>query len=330
MHEFNFSEGELLLVNKPLRWTSFDVVEKLKRTLGIRKIKIGHAGTLDPLATGLLMVCTGKMTKSIDSFQAQEKEYTGEMTFGATRPSYDMESDIDAEFDLSEFDVELLQAATLAFTGEIEQVSPTYSALKINGERAYKMVRRGEVPVMKSRKVIIDHFSVNTENFPLVSFRVVCSKGTYIRSLVHDLAASLGSGAYLSELTRTRIGDYSLVGAWNLEELIGEIRLTRGMPAAKEPNNHVFQAKRVRAYHHNHAAYSPSVLDTRAYQAGTVLSPLRHAVTTDSSVSTDSSVFKDGQEHWQAAYSGTDTAKNTETDPLLAEVIDHDIISVKG
>lgn len=257
MHEFDFSAGELLLIDKPLRWTSFDVVEKLKRTIGIRKIKIGHAGTLDPLATGLLLVCTGKMTKSIDSYQAQEKEYTGEMIVGATRPSYDMESEIDAEFDITGLDTHILENATINFTGDIEQVSPTYSALKINGERAYKLVRRGEVPLMKSRQVFINEFKLDTTKFPEVKFKIVCSKGTYIRSLVHDLAKSVDSGAYLNELTRTRIGNFYLGNAWNLEELIAAIRVFRGMPAAKEPNNHVFQAKRIRAYHHNHGAYSP-------------------------------------------------------------------------
>lgn len=261
MHEFNFSAGELLLIDKPLRWTSFDVVEKLKRTIGIRKIKIGHAGTLDPLATGLLLVCTGKMTKSIDAYQAQEKEYTGEMIVGATRPSYDMESEIDAEFDTSGLDTNLLEQATAGFTGEIEQISPTYSALKINGERAYKIVRRGEVPVMKSRQVFIKEFTLDTEKFPEVRFKITCSKGTYIRSLVHDLAKSVDSGAYLNQLTRTRIGEFNLTEAWNLEELISAIRVSRGLPAAKEPNNHVFQAKRVRAYHHHHAAYSPQTGD---------------------------------------------------------------------
>ncbi len=257
MYEFDFSAGELLLIDKPLRWTSFDVVEKLKRTIGIRKIKIGHAGTLDPLATGLLLVCTGKMTKSIDSYQAQEKEYTGEMIVGATRPSYDMESEIDAEFDITVFDTHILKNATANFTGDIEQVSPTYSALKINGERAYKLVRRGEVPLMKSRQIFIKEFKLDTTRFPEVKFKIICSKGTYIRSLVHDLAKSVNSGAYLNELTRTRIGEFQLCNAWNLEELIAAIRVSRGIPANKEPNNHIFQAKRVRAYHHNHAAYSP-------------------------------------------------------------------------
>lgn len=257
MHEFDFSAGELLLIDKPLRWTSFDVVEKLKRTIGIRKIKIGHAGTLDPLATGLLLVCTGKMTKSIDCYQAQEKEYSGEMIVGATRPSYDMESEIDAEFDITGLDRHILENATTNFTGDIEQVSPIYSALKINGERAYKLVRRGEVPLMKSRQVFIKEFKIETTKFPEVKFKIVCSKGTYIRSLVHDLAKSIDSGAYLNELTRTRIGDFHLGDAWNLEELIAAIRVFRGMPEAKEPNNHVFQAKRIRAYHHKHAAYSP-------------------------------------------------------------------------
>jgi len=257
MYEFDFSAGELLLIDKPLRWTSFDVVEKLKRAIGIRKIKIGHAGTLDPLATGLLLVCTGKMTKSIDSYQAQEKEYTGEMIVGATRPSYDMESEIDAKFDIAGFDTRLLENATTNFTGDIEQVSPIYSALKINGERAYKLVRRGEVPLMKSRQVFIKEFKLDTTRFPEVKFKIICSKGTYIRSLVHDLAKSVNSGAYLNELTRTRIGEFQLGNAWNLEELIAAIRVSRGMPAAKELNNYIFQAKRVRAYHHNHTAYSP-------------------------------------------------------------------------
>ncbi len=288
MQDFKFSEGELLLIDKPLRWTSFDVVEKLKRTIGIRKIKIGHAGTLDPLATGLLMVCTGKMTKSIDEYQAQEKEYTGEMIVGATRPSYDMESEIDTEYDISGLAPEVLQAATRQFTGEIEQISPTYSALKINGERAYKIVRRGEVPLMKSRQVIINEFSLDTAGFPQVKFRVSCSKGTYIRSLVHDLAKSVGSGAYLNQLTRTRIGNFQLADAWNLDELIGAIRVSRGMPAEKEPNNHIFQAKRVRAYHHNHAAYSPETDNSVPAGSPNLIQP--DQLSTDSAVNTEQQV----------------------------------------
>lgn len=249
MTEFNFPEGELLLINKPLRWTSFDVVEKLKRTIGVRKIKIGHAGTLDPLATGLLLVCTGKLTKKIDEFQAQEKEYTGHMQFGATRPSYDMESEIDMEFDLGHLPVDALQEATIPFTGDIEQVSPAYSALRINGERAYKIVRRGEVPVMKARTVQIQTFEVNTQAFPEVSFRVICSKGTYIRSLVHDFGKSVGSGAYLKELTRTRIGNFQLDGAWDLEALLAEIRISRGLDPVQKPRTTEFKSKRTRAYH---------------------------------------------------------------------------------
>lgn len=249
MTEFNFPEGELLLINKPLRWTSFDVVEKLKRTIGVRKIKIGHAGTLDPLATGLLLVCTGKLTKKIDEYQAQEKEYTGHMEFGATRPSYDLESEIDQQFDLSTLNTDTFQNATIPFTGEIEQVSPAYSALRINGERAYKIVRRGEVPVMKARMVQIQTFEVGTALFPEVSFRVICSKGTYIRSLVHDFGKSLDSGAYLKELTRTRIGNFQLENAWNLEALLAEIRISRGMDPVQKPRTTDFKSKRTRAYH---------------------------------------------------------------------------------
>ena len=248
MHDFNFSEGELILVDKPLRWTSFDVVEKIKRTIGIRKLKIGHAGTLDPLACGLLILCTGKLTKQIDSFQAQEKEYQGNLILGASTPSYDLESEIDQKFDISHILPEAMQKAADAFKGEIEQISPSYSAMRVNGQRAYKMIRRGETPEIRSRKVHINTFEVSTEQFPDLQFRVVCSKGTYIRSLVHDYGKSLGSGAYLSTLRRTRIGEFRVENAWPLEELIASIRLFRGQVPKEEGISRNYNPKNKKGY----------------------------------------------------------------------------------
>ena len=211
------TEGSFLLVNKPIQWTSFDVVNKLRYLLKIRKI--GHAGTLDPLATGLLIVCTGKMTKRIDEFQAQEKEYTGKMILGQTTPSYDLETSPSPPVDFSHLTAEEIFAATRRFTGKIQQMPPAHSSIKVNGKRAYSFARKGQDVALKSREVEIKEFEVTGIALPEVSFRVVCSKGTYIRSLAHDVGAALGVGAYLSELCRTRIGAFTLDQAETLEEL---------------------------------------------------------------------------------------------------------------
>jgi len=219
---FNFLEGEVLLINKPYGWTSFDVVNKmrcqLKFLLKIKKIKIGHAGTLDPLASGLLILCTGKFTKKIDTYQAFEKEYTGSFYLGATTPSSDMETAVDKVYNISHITNEMITEATKKFMGEIDQIPPLFSAKKIDGERAYELARRGEDIVLEKRKIFIKEFEITEIKLPEVSFRVVCSKGTYIRSLARDFGLALGSGAYLSALCRTRIGDFLLDDAIGLPE----------------------------------------------------------------------------------------------------------------
>ncbi len=210
-------EGSVLLVNKPLRWTSFDVVNKLRYILHTRKI--GHAGTLDPLATGLLILCTDKMTKRIDEFQGMEKEYTGTFIMGQTTASYDGETEPTPAVDISSVTENAVRAAALTFIGLIQQVPPAHSSIKVNGKRAYDLARKGDIVELKPRTVEIKVFDITACNFPNISFRVVCSKGTYIRSLAHDMGKKLGVGAYLSALCRTRIGPYELANANTLEEI---------------------------------------------------------------------------------------------------------------
>jgi tRNA pseudouridine55 synthase len=222
--DFNFAEGELLLINKPYNWTSFDVVGKIRNSMKPLKLKVGHAGTLDPLATGLLIICTGKLTKQIDTFQAEEKEYTGTMILGATTPSYDLETVIDQEFPLEGISEEKIKANCNQFLGEIDQFPPAHSAIKINGERLYEKARRGEEVERRSRKVTISKFEITRIELPEIDFRVVCSKGTYIRSLVHDFGAALNNGAFLSKLTRTRSGNFKLEDAYEVMELVNYIR----------------------------------------------------------------------------------------------------------
>jgi len=215
--------GQLILVDKPLTWTSFDVVRKLKYAGKFKKI--GHAGTLDPLATGLLILCTGKMTKQIDQYQAQEKEYTGTLVLGKTTPSVDLETAFDAEFDTTGITPDQIQEAARQLTGDILQVPPIYSAIRVGGERLYEKARRGETTEIKSRQVTVSVFEVNTEQFPEVDFRIVCSKGTYIRSLVRDLGLLLNNGAYMSALRRTRIGDFRLEDADTIEEFVDRYKV---------------------------------------------------------------------------------------------------------
>ncbi|KUG06852.1 pseudouridine synthase [Solirubrum puertoriconensis] len=206
--------GEVLLVDKPLRWTSFDVVKKVKYAM--RPRKIGHAGTLDPLATGLLILCTGKKTKSIDQIQAQEKEYTGIFRLGQTTPSFDLETPVDAEKPWEHLTREDLLAAATKLTGSIEQTPPLFSAVKINGERAYEVARRGDTAEIKSKVVDIKVFELSVIDGPDVHFRIVCSKGTYVRSLARDFGELLGCGAHLTKLVRTRIGEYRLENALSM------------------------------------------------------------------------------------------------------------------
>ncbi|MFO8147624.1 MAG: tRNA pseudouridine(55) synthase TruB [Gillisia sp.] len=207
-----FKEGQILLFDKPLGWTSFQVVNKvrwlIRKSCNIKKIKVGHAGTLDPLASGLLILCTGKFTKKIEEYQAQEKEYTGTFTLGATTPSYDMETEVDKSFDIDHISEENILGAALEFLGEIDQVPPVFSALKKEGKRLYEYARNGEAVDIPSRKVEIREFEITEIRFPEVDFRVICSKGTYIRSLANDFGKSLGTGAFLSSLRRTKIGGF--------------------------------------------------------------------------------------------------------------------------
>ncbi len=232
--EFNFSEGELLLINKPLTWTSFDVVNKIRTSLKPLKIKVGHAGTLDPLATGLLLVCTGKLTKQIDLYQAEEKEYTGTFILGATRPSYDMETEIDAHFPFEHISSESIKEAANQFLGEIFQYAPAHSAVKVNGERLYVKARLGEEVELKKRFVEVKEFEITRVELPEVDFRVVCSKGTYIRSLVSDMGKKLNSGAYLSKLTRTKSGNFKLENAFELSQLIEYIQINKKLMLASD------------------------------------------------------------------------------------------------
>jgi tRNA pseudouridine55 synthase len=222
--EFKFAEGELLLVNKPYQWTSFDVVGKLRNSFKPLKLKVGHAGTLDPLATGLLIICTGKMTKQIDTFQAEEKEYTGTLVLGATTPSYDMETAVEQTFDTSNLTDDQIHNACVQFTGDIQQYPPAHSAIKIDGERLYEKARRGEEVELRLRNVTISAFEITRIELPEVDFRVVCSKGTYIRSLVNDFGKALNNGAYLSKLTRTRSGNFKLDDAWEVSDLVTVIK----------------------------------------------------------------------------------------------------------
>ncbi|MCF4100415.1 tRNA pseudouridine(55) synthase TruB [Gillisia sp. M10.2A] len=213
----DFKEGQVLLFDKPLGWTSFQVVNKvrwlIRQSCKIKKIKVGHAGTLDPLATGLLIICTGKFTKTIDELQGQIKEYTGTITLGGTTPSYDLETEIDQTFDIAHITEDKVHAATKNFIGEIEQVPPVFSALKKDGKRLYEYARSGEEVKINSRKIKISAFDITDIRFPEVDFRVVCSKGTYIRSLANDFGKALESGAHLSTLRRTKIGNYQVTDA---------------------------------------------------------------------------------------------------------------------
>ena len=207
----------LLLIKKPLRWTSFDVVHKLRYKLRIKKI--GHAGTLDPLATGLLIICTGKMTKQIEQYQGMEKEYTGKFVIGQTTPSYDLETEISPAVDFSHLSESEIRMATRSLIGNIQQVPPLHSAIKVDGKRAYSLARQGKNAELKPREVTVHNFEITNVSLPEVSFKIVCSKGTYIRSLARDFGNALGVGAYLSELCRTRIGDFKLEDAVTIEEV---------------------------------------------------------------------------------------------------------------
>ena len=222
--EEDYKNGQVLLIDKPLHWTSFQVVNKLrwaiKKHFKLKKIKVGHAGTLDPLATGLLVICTGKMTKQINTFQGQEKEYTGTFVLGSTTPSYDLETEIDSTFPTEDITKDFIQETTKQFTGEIDQYPPIFSAIKKEGKRLYEFARAGEEVEIKSRKVTISEFEITAIREQEVDFRVVCSKGTYIRSLAHDFGKALNSGAHLSVLRRARIGDFSVNDAQTIDSFM--------------------------------------------------------------------------------------------------------------
>jgi tRNA pseudouridine55 synthase len=212
----------MLLINKPLRWTSFDAVRKIRNAIRIKKV--GHAGTLDPLASGLLIICTGKFTKRINEFMSQEKEYTGAITLGATTPTYDLESEPENFKPIDAITDEQIKEAAVKFTGEIMQVPPAHSAIKQDGKRVYELARQGKEVKLEPRKITIKEFEITEIKMPVVSFKVVCSTGTYIRSLANDFGEVLGCGGYLSSLCRTRIGSFKLTDALSIEDFLNELK----------------------------------------------------------------------------------------------------------
>lgn len=225
---YNFQQGAVLLVDKPKAWTSFDVVNKirhqLKKRLKVKKIKVGHAGTLDPMATGLLIICTGRATKTIQTYQDMPKVYTGTMYIGATTPSFDAETEQDAVYPTDHINDTLIEQARQQFLGTIEQVPPMFSAIKVDGQPLYKRARKGETIDVEPRSVHIESFELTKIALPEIEFRVTCSKGTYIRALANDFGKALRSGAYLIALRRTAIGAYDVADAWQLEDLVRYIK----------------------------------------------------------------------------------------------------------
>jgi len=223
----NFQEGEVLLVDKPYGWTSFDVVNKirwnLKQALKVKKIKVGHAGTLDPLATGLLIICTGKQTKNVETYMADEKTYTGTFLLGKTTPSFDLETEYNETFDIDHITPELINHVAAGFLGEQTQTAPVYSAKQIDGKRAYLFARAGKEVSIKAHQITISKFNVNADRFPEIDFEITCTKGTYIRSIAHDFGKKLNSGATLIALRRTKSGDFDVKDAVGVEEWIEEL-----------------------------------------------------------------------------------------------------------
>ena len=227
MNAEDYKNGQLLLIDKPLNWTSFQVVNKIRwairKKFKLKKIKVGHAGTLDPLATGLLVLCTGRMTKKLNELQAEDKEYTGTFVLGATTPSYDLETEIDRHYPTEHIDETSIREAARKMTGEIFQAPPIYSAIKKDGVRLYELARKGEHTEIEKRKVRIEAFEITRIDLPEVDFRVKCSKGTYIRSLANDFGKILNSGAHLSALRRTKSGNLDLDEAMQLEEFLEKL-----------------------------------------------------------------------------------------------------------
>jgi tRNA pseudouridine55 synthase len=227
MNRAQLSEGMTIVVDKPLAWTSFDVVNKirwnLKRKLGVKNIKVGHAGTLDPLATGVLVLCIGKHTKRIDELMAGKKTYTGTFLIGKTTPCYDLEKDFDASYPTEHITAESIEDARNSFLGEIDQVPPIFSAKQVDGKRAYDLARSGKEVELKANRISIDHFSVDAKRFPEIDFEITCSKGTYIRSIARDFGLALDSGATLIALRRTKSGEQSIAEALSVEDWISRI-----------------------------------------------------------------------------------------------------------
>jgi len=223
----DFIEGEILYFNKPLTWTSFKLVAKVRNTicrhLDIKKLKVGHAGTLDPLATGVMIICTGKATKRIEEFQYQTKEYIATLELGATTPSYDLEKEIDNRFDFSHVTEKMVEEKIATFVGRIEQIPPSFSACKVDGKRAYEMARKGQEVILKPKVLVIDEIELLECQLPMVKIRVVCSKGTYIRALARDLGEAMNCGAHLTALCRTRIGEIRLENCLNVDDFTKEM-----------------------------------------------------------------------------------------------------------
>lgn len=225
----DYKNGQVLLIDKPLEWTSFQAVNKIRwhirQRFNIKKIKVGHAGTLDPLATGLLIICTGKQTKSINEYQGQIKEYTGTFTVGGTTPSYDLESEVNETFPTEHITDELIHDTTEQFIGTIQQRPPIFSALKKDGKRLYELARKGETVDIPTREITINEFEITNIDLPKIDFRVVCSKGTYIRSLAFDFGKALNSGGHLSALRRTKIGNFSVESATSIDDFIKNLEM---------------------------------------------------------------------------------------------------------
>jgi tRNA pseudouridine55 synthase len=229
MNAEDFKNGQVILIDKPLHWTSFQVVNKLrfaiKKKFGLKDLKVGHAGTLDPLATGLLILCTGRFTKTIDMLQAQEKEYTGTITLGGSTPSYDLETSVDQVYPYTHLTEPEIHATSKTFLGETEQFPPIFSAIKKDGVRMYELARKGLSAEMQPRKIYIREFEITKIDLPEVDFRIVCSKGTYIRSIAHDFGQVLNTGSHLSRLRRTKIGEHTIDNATDMNSFIAQFDL---------------------------------------------------------------------------------------------------------
>ncbi len=225
---YDFNAGEVLLFDKPYEWTSFDLVNKVRKlicnNLGVKKIKVGHAGTLDPLATGLLIICTGKATKTIDNYQAEEKEYVATLKLGSTTPSFDLETEIDAEYPTEHITRDLVELVLKDFIGELEQVPPSFSAVKVDGKRAYEYARQGKDLELKAKKLVISEIEILNFEHNQLSLRIVCSKGTYIRGLARDIGLAMQSGAHLTDLKRTRIGNFVINKSMDIETFENKLK----------------------------------------------------------------------------------------------------------